>query len=129
MARDRCRAVIEELLGERCFEMPVERAIFLTVLHRLLAPGSDRAAERWREDYAIAGLEGLDLHHLYRAMAWLGEPLANPQEATPFSPRCTKDRIEEALFARRRDLFSELELVFFDTTSIYFEGEGGETLG
>jgi len=124
-----CRAVIEELLGDRRFEMPVERAIFLTVLHRLLAPGSDRAAERWREDYAIAGLEGLDLHHLYRAMAWLGEPLANQQEATPFSPRCTKDRIEEALFARRRDLFSELELVFFDTTSIYFEGEGGETLG
>lgn len=124
-----CRAVIEELLGDRRFEMPVERAIFLTVLHRLLAPGSDRAAERWREDYAIVGLEGLDLHHLYRTMAWLGEPLADPQGATPFSPRCTKDRIEEALFARRRDLFSELELVFFDTTSIYFEGEGGETLG
>jgi transposase len=41
---------------------------------------------------------------------------------------CTKDRIEAALFARRRDLFSELELVFFDTISIYFEGEGGESL-
>lgn len=124
-----CRAVIEALLGERHFEIPVERAIFLTVLQRLLAPGSDRAAERWREDYAIAGLEELELHHLYRAMAWLGEPLADQQGATPFSPRCTKDRIEEALFARHRDLFSELELVFFDTTSIYFEGEGGETLG
>jgi hypothetical protein len=107
----------------------VERAIFLTVLHRLLSPGSDRAAERWREDYAIAGLQGLELHHLYRAMAWLGEPLPDQGGATPFSPRCTKDRIEEALFARGRDLFSELELVFFDTTSIYFEGEGGETLG
>jgi hypothetical protein len=35
--------------------------------------GSDRAADRWREDYAIAGVAGLDLHHLYRAMAWLGE--------------------------------------------------------
>ncbi|MCP4895528.1 MAG: IS1634 family transposase, partial [bacterium] len=33
------------------------------------------------------------------------------------------------LFAQRRDLFSELELVFFDTTSIYFEGEGGAQLG
>jgi transposase len=29
----------------------------------------------------------------------------------------------------RRDLFSSLDLVFFDTTSIYFEGKGGETLG
>lgn len=124
-----CRGVIEELLRERRFEMPVERAIFLTVLHRLLSPGSDRAAERWHADYAIAGLEALELHHLYRAMAWLGEPLADQQGAMPFSPRCTKDWIEEALFARQRDLFSELELVFFDTTSIYFEGEGGETLG
>lgn len=124
-----CRQVIEELLHDRRFEAPVERAIFLTVLHRLLAPGSDRAAERWREDYAIAGLEELELHHLYRAMAWLGEPLVEQQGATPFSPRCIKDQIEEALFARQRDLFSELELVFFDTTSIYFEGEGGESLG
>ena len=40
-----------------------------------------------------------------------------------------KDLIEEALFARRRDLFTQLQLVFFDTTSIYFEGQGGETIG
>jgi len=33
------------------------------------------------------------------------------------------------VFQRRRGLFSELELVFFDTTSIYFEGEGGSELG
>jgi transposase len=33
------------------------------------------------------------------------------------------------LFEQHRDLFSSLELVFFDTTSLYFEGEGGETLG
>lgn len=124
-----CQSVLEELLSQRRFEFPVERAIFLTVLHRLISPGSDRAAERWREDYAIHGTESLGLHHLYRAMAWLGEELADQEAATPFSPRCTKDRIEEALFARRRDLFSNLELVFFDTTSIYFEGEGGESLG
>ena len=44
-------------------------------------------------------------------------------------PLCTKDRIEEGLFDRRRDLFTQLQVVFFDTTSIYFEGEGGEELG
>ena len=33
------------------------------------------------------------------------------------------------MFARRRDLFSDLDIVFFDTTSIYFEGQGGETIG
>jgi hypothetical protein len=126
-----CRAVIEELLRDRSFEFPVERAVFLTVLHRLVDPGSDRAAEKWRREYAIGGTAELALHHLYRAMAWLGEALpATAQDgATPFSPRCVKDLVEEALFARRRDLFSTLELVFFDTTSIYFEGEGGESLG
>ena len=33
------------------------------------------------------------------------------------------------MFARRRDLFTDLDIVFFDTTSIYFEGAGGETIG
>jgi hypothetical protein len=49
--------------------------VFLTVVHRLFMSGSDRAADRWREDYAIVGVAGLDLHHLYRAMARLGEEL------------------------------------------------------
>ena len=123
--------VLTTLLQGRRFEFSVERAIFLTVLHRLLAPGSDRAAEKWKDDYAIEGVADLDLHHLYRAMAWLGEALPQAQQdgATPFAPRTNKDLIEEALFARRRDLFSDLDLVFFYTTSIYFEGAGGETLG
>jgi Transposase DDE domain len=101
------------------------------VLHRLFVSGSDRAADRWREDYAIAGVEGLTLHHLYRAMAWLGEELPEQEQdgCTPFSPRCTKDVVEERLFAHRRDLLTRLELVFMDTTSLYFEGAGGETLG
>jgi transposase len=123
--------VLTALLASRRFEFSVERAIFLTVLHRLLAPGSDRAAEKWKDDYAIEGVADLDLHHLYRAMAWLGEvlPKAGQDGATPFAPRTNKDLIEEALFARRRDLFSALDMVFFDTTSIYFEGQGGETIG
>ena len=123
--------VLSDLLRDRQFEFPVERAVFLTVLHRLLAPGSDRAAEKWKQDYAIAGADSLALHHLYRAMAWLGEPLPEAEQkgATPFVTRTTKDRVEEELFAHRRDLFSQLDMVFFDTTSIYFEGEGGQTIG
>src|SRR6478672_6409385 len=105
--------------------------IFLTVLHRLMGGGSDLAADRWREDYRIAGAEALELHHLYRAMAWLGEELPEMEQdaRTPFAPRCTKDLVEERLFAHRRDLFSRLDLVFMDTTSLYFEGAGGQTLG
>jgi hypothetical protein len=124
-------AVLAALLKGRRFEFAIERAIFLTVLHRLFAPGSDRAAEKWKDDYAIEGAAELDLHHLYRAMAWLGEPLDLDQQggATPFAPRTNKDLVEEGLFAQRQDLFSDLDIVFFDTTSIYFEGEGGETMG
>jgi transposase len=123
--------VLTKLLADRKFEFAVERAVFLTVLHRLFASGSDRAAETWKDGYAIRGVGGLALHHLYRAMAWLGEPLPKDQQwgATPFTPRCVKDRIEEDLFATRRDLFTGLDLVFFDTTSIYFEGQGGQDLG
>jgi hypothetical protein len=126
-----CRAVIEDLLFGRGFEFPVERAIFATVLHRIMVSGSDRACEKWLADYDIPGVDGLALHHLYRAMAWLGEELpANQQSgATPFAPRTVKDLTEEHLFARRRDLFSELSVVFMDTTSLSFTGVGGETLG
>jgi hypothetical protein len=126
-----CQQVIEQLLEGRRFELDVERAIFLTVLHRLFAPGSDRAADKWRTDYQIPGCETLQLHHFYRVMAWLGEKLPPDQQQgqTPFAPRCIKDRIEEGLFARRRDLFTDLQLVFFDTTSLYFEGQGGDELG
>ena len=126
-----CQRVITQLLEGRRYEFDVERAVFLTVLHRLFAPGSDRAADKWKSDYPIEGCDELQLHHLYRAMAWLGEELPEDQQKdkTPFAPRCIKDRIEENLFAHRRDLFTDLQLVFFDTTSIYFEGEGGQDIG
>jgi hypothetical protein len=123
------KEALQRLLNGRKFEFDVERAIFLTVLHRLMTSGSDRYCDRWRRDYAITGTEHLELHHLYRAMAFLGEQLADQTGATDFAPRCNKDLIEEDMFKRWRDLFTGLELVFFDTTSIYFEGQGGESLG
>ncbi len=123
--------VLMALLAPRRFEFPIERVVFLTVLHRLLHGGSDRNCLVWKDDYHLPGTETLQLHQMYRAMAWLGEPLGKDDQdgATPFAPRCIKDQIEEGLFHRRRDLFSELALVFYDTTSIYFEGRGGETIG
>lgn len=120
---------IRKLLNERKFEFDVERAIFLTVLHRLMVSGSDRFCEKWRRDYLVAGIDELQLHHLYRAMSFLGEELDDQADAMPFSPRRNKDLIEEMLFSANRHLFTQLDLVFFDTTSIYFEGCGGQTLG
>jgi hypothetical protein len=123
------QAAINRLLGERKFKFDVERAIFLTVVHRLMISGSDRFCDKWRRDYLISGMDELQLHHCYRAMSFLGEELSDQTDAMPFSPRRNKDVVEELLFTANRHLFTELDLVFFDTTSIYFEGRGGQTLG
>jgi len=120
---------IRKLLEKRKFEFDVERTIFLTVLHRLMVSGSDRFCDKWRRDYLIDGIDELKLHHFYRAMSFLGEALSDQAHATPFSPRRNKDLIEEMMFSANRHLFTGLDLVFFDTTSIYFEGRGGETFG
>jgi hypothetical protein len=126
-----CASVIGSHARDRKFEFDLERAVFVTVLHRLLAPGSDRACEKWKEAHRIEGAQTLELQHFYRAMGWLGEPLSpeGQDHIVPFSPRCNKDVIEEELFWRRRDLFTTMDMLFFDTTSIYFEGEGGESIG
>ena len=62
-------------------------------------------------------------------MAFLGEETEDQKDRTPFTPRCIKDIIEEDFFHANSDLFTGMDLFFFDTTSIYFEGEGGDTLG
>ena len=98
-------------------------------MHRLFSGGSDRATDKWRRDFRFTGTEGLELHHLYRAMWWLGEE-ADPGDGSDLrTKRHVKDEIEEQIFFKNRDLFTGLEIVFFDTTSLYFEGEGGQELG
>lgn len=122
---------VGDLLADRRFKFDIEQTILLAAIHRLMDSGSDRACEKWCRDYLPAAEPAPELQHFYRAMAWLGEPLpdSEQQDRLPFAPRCTKDLIEERLFARRRDLFSGLSMVLFDTTSLYFEGEGGQTIG
>ncbi len=109
-----CDAAIGKLISGRKYSFSVERAVYAAVLARLFFPGSDRFSDRQARDFRISGAEDLSLHHLYRAMAWLGK---------------NREGLEEELFFRNRDLFSSLSVVFFDTTSLYFEGRGGETLG
>ncbi len=81
------KSILQGLLRERKFQCDVERAVFLTVLHRLFISGSDRFCDEWRRDYKINGTEELSLHHLYRAMAFLGEELKDQNDVLPFSPR------------------------------------------
>lgn len=121
-------SIVSSLVADRKFGFSVERALFLTVLHRLFVSGSDRGCEKWRRDYRIDGAEDIALHQLYRAMAFLGEEVSD-QKARTHAPRCTKDVIEERMFDLRKNLFTDLDLVFLDTTALYFEGEGGKTIG
>ena len=121
-----CRDVLRRHLGGKRFGFDAERAIYLTVLHRLMVSGSDRHASTWRHGLHIPGTEALTLEHAYKAMAWLGEDLA---EAGTDTPRPRIELIEEDLYQHRKSLFGSLSVAFFDTTSLYFEGHGGESLG
>jgi len=122
-------SIFHKLTDKRKFSFDMERAVFLTVLHRLFVSGSDRQCDRWRTSQHLEGGDDLTLHHLYRAMRFLGEEVQDHLAGTPFISRRIKDVIEEKLFARRADLFSGLSMVFFDTTSLYFEGSGGDEIG
>ena len=127
------RSIVRAAVAGRRFRFDVERAIFLTVLHRLFEPGSDRQAARWADGLRLPGAEQLQPDDLCRAMDWLGEPLpgqpGSEKQIVEAVPRCVKDELEEALCARRRNLFTGLDLVCFDTTSHHFHGAGSEVLG
>jgi hypothetical protein len=106
--------VLRQLVKGRELSFDFERAVFAIALQRILAPGSDRAGARWVETVLANGFDKLRLQHFYRALQilWRG-----------------KDKVELALFRRDRTLFNQkLDLVFFDTTSLYFEGRGPEGL-
>jgi Transposase DDE domain len=116
-----CRDVLKSLVADRRFSFDVERAVYLTVLHRLMISGSDRHASDWLSRVRVPGAEGLDLDHAYKAMAWLGEVDA--------AGRSTAEAVEEALYRHRQPLFGAVSIAFFDTTTLWFEGAGGESLG
>jgi transposase len=91
--------------------VPFERAVFAMVANRCLAPRSKLGCyERWmKEDVYFPEGSKIGLHHLYRAMDFLDEQ---------------KEKIEEALYWRLADLLSlDVDLIFYDTTSVHFETE------
>src|SRR6266498_1419055 len=103
---------LRELLGARRFATDVERVLFALVANRALAPCSKLAAAEWAcEDVAIPGLEGMDDDQAYRALDLLVEADAEA-------------KLQEAVFFACADLLNlEVDLLFFDTTSTYFEAE------
>ena len=101
--------VIAQRLASHKVDFAVERALFAMVANRACAPSSKLYCyEQWlREDVRIDGTATLALHHLYRAMDVL---------------EAHKEAIEQALYFRLADLLSlDVELIFYDTTSLHFE--------
>ena len=101
-------AVLKDCLKERSFTSPVEWAAFAMTANRALAPDSKRGVEEWvREDVALGNPEPIDLQHLYRAMDVLLE---------------YREIIHKEIYFAVADLLNlEVDLIFFDTTSTYFE--------
>lgn len=104
--------IIDEITAHRRHKFDIERSLFCLVLNRLMDPKSELAIHSWKEDVFLhnSNLNNLKLHHLYRTLDIIEEE---------------KEAIEVKLFAKTRNLFNtEVNLVFFDTTSTYFEGTG-----
>lgn len=110
------RGALEQALRREGFESPLERALFAMVANRALDPSSKLGCcQRWLRDqvYFPEG-ESIELQHLYRAMDALER---------------FKDQVEEEIFWRSVSLFNaEVDLIFYDTTSIHFEVEYEDAL-
>jgi len=101
-------AIMRRLLKGRRRDEAAERVLFALVANRALAPLSRLAASRWvGEDVQIRGLAATSDDACYRAMDWLLE---------------IQPALEKEVFHQVANLLNlEVDLLFFDTTSTYFE--------
>lgn len=101
--------VIRRQTAKRRFGFDMERALFAMVANRACAPASKLYChDQWlKEDTYIAGTRGLELQHLYRAMDFL---------------EANKEALERAIYFQVADLLNlDVDIVFYDTTSLHFE--------
>ena len=101
--------IIEDAVKKEDRTVPFERAVFAMTANRALAPASKLGCyERWmKEDVYFPEGDSIKLHHLYRAMDFLSK---------------YKEKIEEQLYWNLADLLSmDVDLIFYDTTSVHFE--------
>src|SRR6266508_4078116 len=101
---------IKRVADGRRFTTAVERVLFALVANRAIAPMSKLSAAEWAtQDVVIAGLGGMDDDQAYRAMDLLVEA-------------DTQGRVQQAVFFAVANLLNlEVDVLFFDTTSTYFE--------
>ena len=101
----------KRLLEAHGYEIPIERALFAMVANRALDPSSKLSCEKWVRDEAwIPSLKDISVHQLYRSMDFLAE---------------NHEEIQKDLFFSVATVMNlEVDLLYFDTTSTYFEIEG-----
>jgi hypothetical protein len=101
---------LRALLKGRRRDPAAERVLFALTANRALAPSSKLAAARWvSEDVVLSGLETTSDDACYRAMDWLLE---------------IRESLERAVFDAAAEVLGlEIDLLFFDTTSTYFQVE------
>jgi transposase len=104
------------VLGGRRFTTDVERVLFALVANRAVDPMSKLSAAEWASsDVAIPGLVGMDDDQAYRAMDLLADADAEA-------------RVQEAVFFAAANLLNlEVDLLFFDTTSTFFQRDTEES--
>ena len=106
---------LAKVLGGRRFSTDMERVLFAMVANRAIDPMSKLATAEWaRCDVAVPGVESMDEDQAYRAMDLLVAADAQAE-------------VQEAVFFAVADLLNlEVDLLFFDTTSTYFERDTEE---
>ncbi len=103
-------SILDEASSDTKIHFDFSEAIYCMVLNRLLEPGSKQHVMLWKDTIGRPGFNGISTQNLYLALAILTLEM---------------DGIEEKLFETTQKLVSEpLDLVLFDTTATYFEGDG-----
>ncbi len=107
---------LQRLLAGRGYRTPVERLIFAMVANRALEPSSKLAMEDWvAGEVHVRDLPEVEVHQLYRAMDFLLEAAADIQR--------------EVFWSIANLLNLDVDLIFFATTTTYFEIEGQDPDG
>jgi len=104
--------VLTEVLGKGRFEFDATKIVRLLATRRLHEPTSDLSAYEWIKKEAFADAGDIRPQHIYRTLDQLAK---------------WKDEIEVGIFKElQRRLGIKADLVLYDLTSSYFEGEGPE---
>lgn len=105
------KRALKKLVQQREYRSPIERLLFALVANRALAPASKLAMETWvAKDTWIEDLPEVEVHSLYRAMDFLLE---------------AHETIQREVFWNLANLLNlEVDVLFLDTTSVYFEIDG-----